>query len=344
MLAVRGRFTDTANDFVRTDAAIFGNPYLADDDTERTKTFDNPAIQSHNHCQRKQKIGKIRANAARVSGVAHYEAAEELPYQRFIIVHYPPKLEETVIEITETPKVSLRNMTIEFSGIVVPRDLFSFAAVFEEGLPPNSGTKIDSGGVPVPVDFNVTIQREVVSGGAQAAYAKATWTLISDVLTYEFEWEPTDLSSAAQSVLSDELDVDARSLYLVDGKQYRFRLRAWGGGTSSDWTGYVILTATADETAPGVVTGASATGGVGQGSFNWTAPNSPNYAAAQIYINTVNSFSGATLMATEYGPANIADSRVVTGLTAGTKYGFIRAINTSGVAAAAVSTGSFVVS
>jgi hypothetical protein len=92
-----------------------------------------------------------------------------------------------------------------------------------------------------------------------------------------------------------------------------------------------------------VVTGASATGGVGQGTFNWTAPNSANYSAARIYINTVNSFSGSTLVATEYGAPSAADSRIVTGLTAGVKYGFIEAINASGVAATAVASGSFVV-
>ncbi|TBZ45485.1 hypothetical protein E0H42_30475, partial [Rhizobium leguminosarum bv. viciae] len=106
---------------------------------------------------------------------------------------------------------------------------------------------------------------------------------------------------------------------------------------------YEMRTATADPTPPSVVTGASATGGAGQVTFNWTAPNSANYAAARLYRNTVNSFSGATLVATEYGAPSTPDSRTVTGLTAGVRYGFIEAINASGVAATAVATGSFTV-
>jgi hypothetical protein len=89
-----------------------------------------------------------------------------------------------------------------------------------------------------------------------------------------------------------------------------------------------------------VVTSISAAGGVGQIAFNWTAPNSANYTAARIYTNTLNSFTGATLRRTEYGPPATADSFTVTGLAAGTYYGFVEAINASGVAAAAVATGA----
>jgi len=88
------------------------------------------------------------------------------------------------------------------------------------------------------------------------------------------------------------------------------------------------------------VTAPSLTGGVGQVTFNWTAPNSSNYFAARLYLNTTNSMTGAVLAVTEYGSPAAADSRVVTGLSAGVRYGFIVAINASGVAASAVATGA----
>lgn len=338
VLAVRGRYVDKAADFNTADAAIYGDPYV--DDTERTRTVDNVCIQSHNHVQRLQKITYIRANAPRVSVLAHYESAKELPYKRFVKVHHPPKMNEVTVEITSSPKLSLRNMTIEFSGIIVPSSLYSFDAAVEEGVPGSSVVILPPGGVPEPENFSVTIQTEVVSGGGTAAFAKAVWDFENASLIYELEWEPTSGLEPARSANSVPRATEVRSQYLADGVQYRLRLRAWGNGTPSEWTDYQTLTATADPIAPGVVTGASLAGGAGQATFTWTAPNSANYFASRLYLNAVNSFSGSTLVATEYGSPAAADSRIVSGLAAGTYYGFIVAINSSGVQAAAVATGS----
>jgi hypothetical protein len=279
-----------------------------------------------------------------VTITANYSDAKDCAYRRFIRVHYPSRgLVEATVEITSTVSLDLRNMRVSFSGIVVPESLYAFDSATEEGTPGNAIPVIESGGVPTPSGFTVTVQNEVVSGGGSAAYLRGQWTAGAETLRYEMEYERTSGSSGVQSVYASDGENFVRSGYLVDGQQYRARLRAWGGGTPSDWTPYQLVTAVADPTAPGVVTGASVSGGVGQGSFSWVAPNSPNYSAVRIYINTTNSFSGATLVATEYGPPNIADGRVVTGLTAGTKYGWLVAINASGVAAAEVATGSFTV-
>lgn len=344
VLAVRGRYQNPSNNYNTEDAAIYGDPYGEIDETERTKTFDNAAVQSHNHCQRKQKLTFIRANARRVTITADYSAAKNCAYRRFIRVHYPSRgLVEATIEITSTVSLDLRNMRVSFSGIVVPTDLYAFNAATEEGSPGNTIPVIVGGGVPVPAGFTVSVQTEVVTGGSTAAFLRGQWTSGSDALRYEMEFERTSGSTGVQSVYAADGESFVRSGYLVDGQQYRVRLRAWGGGTPSAWTDYQLVTAVADPTAPGVVTGASVTGGSGQGSFSWVAPNSPNYAAVRIYINTSNTFSGATLVATEYGPPNIADGRIVTGLTAGVKYGFLTSINASGIASAPVSAGSFTV-
>ncbi|MBB3743740.1 hypothetical protein FHX10_003239 [Rhizobium sp. BK591] len=342
VLAVRGRFTDPSDLYNTNDAAIYGNPYVGED-TERTLTVENVAVQSHNHIQRLQKLAYIRRNGARVSITAHYDPDNDVSYHRFIRVQYAPKLSDAVIEITSKVTISLRDMTVTFSGIVVPSNLYAFNAATEEGAPGSSIVIIPPSNAPVPVNFDVVIQTEVVSGGSSAAYALATWDFASASLTYELEWEKITGSTGPQSVISNAGETQVRSSYLADGTQYKFRLRSWSGGASSDWTAYENRTATADSTPPGVVTGVSATGGAGQATFNWTAPNSANYAAARIYMNTVNSFSGSTLVATEYGAPNAADSRIVTGLSAGTKYGFIEAINASGTPATPQATGSFTV-
>lgn len=339
VLAVRGRFTDPSDLYNTNDAAIYGNPYVGED-TERTLTVDNVAVQSHNHIQRLQKLAYIRRNGARVSITAHYDPDNDISYHRFVRVQYGPKLADAVIEITSKVTVSLREMTVTFSGIVVPPNMYSFNAATEEGTPGASVVIIPPSGVPLPVSFGVIIQNEAVSGGSTAAYALASWDHISNSLTYELEWEQTSGSTGPQSTISSPGIDQVRSVYLADGVEYKFRLRTWGAGSSSDWTDYVILTATADPTAPGIVTGVSATGGAGQIAFSWTAPNSANYTAARLYTNSTNTFVGATLRGTEYGPPSSADSRVITGLTAGTYYGFVEAINGSGVPATAQPTGA----
>nr|CAD6413061.1 could be an antifreeze protein [Rhizobium sp. Q54] len=337
VLAVRGRYADKDMDFNTADAAIYGDPYV--DDTERTKTVDNVCIQSHNHVQRLQKITYTRANAPRIAILAHYEAAKNVPYRRFVRVHYPPKATEVVVEITSSPKLSLRNLTVEFSGIVVPETLYDFNAATEEGEPGASVVVLPPGGVPDPVNFNVVIQNEVISGGGTAAFAKATWDIVDNRLIHELEWEPTNGSEPPRSVTSKAGDTEVRSSYLADGVQYRFRLTAWGNGTPSTPTAYQTLTATADPVPPGVVTSPSLIGGDGDATFSWIAPNSANYFAARLYMSTTNTFSSATLVATEYGASAANDARSVTGLSAGTYYGWIVAINASGVASAAVATG-----
>ncbi len=348
VLGVRGRYVNTAKDFVTEDAAIYGDPYsVVDDNTERTRTFDNAAIQSHNHCQRKQKLTFIRANARKVSVVADYtaEGIRDLPYRRFVRIHYPSRgLAEAVVEITSSVTIDLRNMRISFTGIIVSPSLYAFNAATEEGEPGEAVEPLPPGSVPVPSNFAATIQTEVVTGGSTAAFILGTWDFVSDVLLYEMEYDRVSGSTGVQSVFSQAGATQVRSAYLVDGEQYKVRLRAWGGGTSSAWTSYVNLTATADPVAPGAVTSVSVDVSTpGQAAFQWTAPNSANYFACRIYINTVNDLGTATLAATEYGPPSAVDLRVVTSLSPGTRYAWLRAINPSGVAAAAVATGSFVV-
>lgn len=345
VLAVRGRYVNTANNYATEDAAIYGDPYGEVDETERTKTFDNAAVQSHNHCQRKQKLTYIRANARKVSITADYHEAKGCAYRRFIRVHYPSRgLVNAVVEITSTVSLDLRNMRVSFSGIVVPENLYAFDAATEEGSPGNAVTPVTSAGVPEPEGFMASVQAEVVAGGASAAFILGEWDFQAITLTYELEFEPTDGSSVAQSMFSKAGETEVRTPYLVDGKQYRSRLRTWGGGSKSAWTGYQTLTATADPVSPGPVTDVQPVdvSTAGEALFAWTSPNSPRYFATRIYVSTTDDIGTATLVATEYGAAAAADSRTVT-LDPDTYYGWLVATNASGIPASAEATGTFTV-
>lgn len=116
------------------------------------------------------------------------------------------------------------------------------------------------------------------------------------------------------------------------------------GGEYSNWSTTATVSSVIDPDSPGPVTGASATGGVGQATFNWTGSVAANYAGAVLYWNTTNTITGAVRVSLpEYGAPGAADSRVVTGISSGTRYGFIRAMNASGVVSTAVATGAFTV-
>jgi hypothetical protein len=304
VLAVRGRYTSPENRFNTVDAAIHGNPYVGED-TERTRTLDNQVIERHCHCQRLQKITMIRANAPRVSILATYEAAGDIGYHRFVRVHAPPQLNEAIIEITSTPTFSFRNLTVEFSGIVVPADLYDFDAATEEGEPPTIPEAIVPTGVPEPVNFDTTIVTEIVTGGQSVAYGLATWDLVSPALTYEFEWQPATETEPARSTLSKPGETEVRSAYLSDGDAYRFRLRAWSNGVASAWTGYVYRTPVADSVAPIALVSFVLTGAapyLGNAPFNFTTPNDSHIRSVKLYrkaagsgLNTVVDTPFATL-------------------------------------------------
>lgn len=240
VLAVRGRFTDPNKGFNTVDAAIYGDPYPSDD--ERTKTIENVAVQRHNHMARLQKIAYIRSRAPRVKVRAHYEPSRLVPYRRFIRVHMPPKLDEAVIEVTGRPTLSLRALTYEFEGIVIPgAALYLFNASVEEGVPGSNVVPIEREDIPVPEDFDVTIEADTV-GGADAFYGLATWTPFDDdIFVYELEWQPTG-GGAAQTARSAAGADTLRSGYIADDVEMRFRLRRWSSGTPSLWTDYVIRT------------------------------------------------------------------------------------------------------
>lgn len=340
VLAVRGRFTDPAQVYNTVEAAIFGNPYIGDD-TQRTVTIDNQAVQSHNHMARLEKLKFIRANAPRVSITMHYDAsgsARNVRYRRWVTVHYPSRgMDEATVEIVGRPKLSLQDLTYTFDGIIVPAGLYDFVAADEEGAPSGSAEEAVSPGIPVPEGFDVELESETVSAGQPQCFAVASWDHVSDALTYELEYQIADESAPAKSVISLPGDTEVRTPYLADGTEYRFRLRTKSNGANSLWTSYINETTTSDATAPGDPTSlASSTTSPSSAQITWTNPNSPNLFRTVLYRNTANDFGTATPVYIAYG--GIAEGRTYddTGLAPLPYFWWVRAFNASGVGSAAV--------
>lgn len=338
VLAVRGRFTSPDATYNTVDAALYGDPYAdIGDDTQRTKTLDNEVIQSHNHCQRLQKLAFTRANAARVSITIHYRPAHEsrlVAYRRFVTVDYPSRgLDNAVLEIVGRPKLSLANLTITLEGIVVTPELYDFDAATEEGEPPEIGDDLVGDGVPEPTNLEVDMD----AGGRALATWDAPGTDNDDSFTYELEYQPTDLSAPPMRATSSPPgETMVLSGTLTDGVEYRFRVRTLSNGATSDWTGYETLTVTTDPVAPGVPTGFSTSESGGDVTVSWTGANSPNLFATDIFRGTAGTFGAATLIHRSYGGINAARNYVDVGPVSDTYDYWARSINESGVSSAEV--------
>lgn len=329
VIAVRGRWIDPDQDYNTVDAAIYGEPYVSDED-ERTRTVDNQCVDKHNHIQRLQKLRYIRSRAPRVFITCDFWSAENLPFRRFVKVTKPPQLVEAYVEILGKPELVLYpELQYRFEGIVVPSTLYDFDAATEEGEPGGVPVKIGSGGIPDVNNFAVNINA--------GPYALATFDSESDLLIYELEFEAT--SGGAVYNLTAQAGVEEiQTSTLVDGVEYKFRMRARDTAASyGDWTSYITLTATADPTAPNAPTSVDATGGSGQATITWDNPNSANFQALKIYRNTVNTFGSATLAATLYTGVETYDD---TGLSADDYYYWVTAANGSGVESSEVAAAS----
>jgi hypothetical protein len=342
VLAVRGRFTDPGQVYNTVDAAIWGDPYVGDDSTQRTKTIDNAAVQSHNHMQRLQKLAFIRANAARVSVTIPYlpdSLSRFVAYRRFVKVHYPSRgLDEAVLEVIGRPKLSLANLTISFEGVVVPATLYDFDATTEEGEPGGAGDTVEGEGVPVPEDVLINFGTETLAGGQTSVYAIGSWTHVSDALTYELEYQLADASEPARSVVTRSGESSARTAALRDGASYRFRVRTLSNGGASDWTSYITDTAEADAVAPGPPTGLAVnpSGLISGFGVSWVNPNSPNLHRTELYRADTTTFADAVLIYTNYGAPAQAVGYEDGGLGPSTKSYWVKSFNASGVASTLV--------
>jgi hypothetical protein len=103
------------------------------------------------------------------------------------------------------------------------------------------------------------------------------------------------------------------------------------------------VTISTTSTPPNPVENVVVAGGAGEATFSWDAPNSPNYVGSAIFLNTTDTYPGGTPAAVEYGLPNASDSKTISGIGAGTYYGWIVAFNSAEDLATPVATGSFTV-
>lgn len=179
---------------------------------------------------------------------------------------------------------------------------------------------------------------QVAIAGGFAVRLVASFTtpaIASNTVVVEFRKKTTTTWFRMTVVTADGT---AYSDIVDDGSIYEYK--AWvespGGGKSTETAVYEV-TAVADPTPPGDLTGVGISSpGAGLVNVAWTAPSgSANYFAARIFRGATNVFSAAAQVKIEPGLQGLADSwqdGAITPLPAGTYYYWIEPINGSYIA------------
>lgn len=339
---IRSTYLGVDQDYQTTDA----DPWVDDVDVSARGEIERDTAfimsPSHSQTRRLMKLDSYRANPIWIGAFQCNLRGLAALGQRFVRITYPQFDIDEVFEVQDfrfdiAEGGILQGVTLHVQSM--PSAAYQWSPD-QEGVAPTRDDTIVDRTVPIPTGFIVTIIRKTVAGNP-VPYASLSFddppvaslkVQAQGKRTADTQWIPIGVQDDA---------TNAESFALSDGEEYEFQIRqVSASGRPSDWTSSIVITPVADVTAPGVITGLSGTGGVGQVALSWTAPNSSNYYAANIRRNTTNNEGTATLVRTEYGPPSSADSWTNTGLAAGTYYYWIKSRNASGVESASVASGA----
>ena len=127
-----------------------------------------------------------------------------------------------------------------------------------------------------------------------------TWTAATNAYLdyYEVEWKATS-DSVYNSTTTNTNSIELSPL--VDGIQYTFRVRAVASNGFKGTKVSLTFTAGGDTTAPGIPSDVSGYSGTLSNLITWTNPTDSDFKHTEVYFNTSNSSSGATLAGTSGG-------------------------------------------
>lgn len=344
---IRATYLDPNSDYQAADA----EPWVDDVDVAARGeiALDTSYIMAPNHSQarRLMKRAYYRSNPNWVGTFECNLRALAAIDQRFVRITYPLFSIDEVFEVQEVrfniDGDTLRSVTITAQSM--PEEAYNWVAADEEGTAPVTSDTDPSGAIPNPTGFTATVVRQTI-GGTVLPYVQVDMdNPPSAALLAGYRYKTT-AGSTWTEFAPPAGDTLSEVGPLQDGVEYEFQARHTTlGGRLGSWTSSIDITPTADETAPGVVTLNSATGGSAKVDFDWTTPNSANFSRTVIRRNTVDNEGGAIEITNSpiFGAANTTYTVSDTSLTAGTYYYWIYAANVSAVESAAVATGAIVV-
>jgi hypothetical protein len=148
--------------------------------------------------------------------------------------------------------------------------------------------------------LSVSQVTQITSDGTHTVFARFNWDAAFSAFVdhYEVQWRKTS-DTDYQSTITSENSLDTG--LLIDGVNYTVRVRAI---TQSGYRGAfssTSFTASADTVAPSAPTSVSVDAGYRQNIVKWTNPTDNDFKEVEVYVNTSNTTSGASLLGTSSG-------------------------------------------
>ncbi|APX88639.1 hypothetical protein BV394_01925 [Brevirhabdus pacifica] len=320
------------HDYTKQPAAPWQNTNYYDGVSEPNyRTLDILGCQNHNQAVRLAKAIGLRSAASKRIGVGTTVKGILAKGERTIDLDYDAQFTgdyEIVTPVEEDPS----GMATSFACVPMQTDRYDLGAG-EEGVPPAPTPALNiSDTIAAATNVVITAAPVETSSGA-AVRLEATFDAPSRVdRRYRFRYAPTG-TTVYEYFFVDMDDQRAYSAVVEDGVVYDVQYQTTtAGGRASAWSSIVNVTATANPTAPAALASASATGGAGEATVDFTTANDTNQASVAIYRNSVATYGSATLITTVIAGANVTNSATETGLAAGTYYYWATPQNGSGVA------------
>lgn len=166
---------------------------------------------------------------------------------------------------------------------------------------------------------------EVQGDGTVINSLLASWTAPTNAFVSYYEVELRQTSSANTTVFTTS-ETSIVLSPVIDGVNYTVRVRSVSVTGFRGAYASASATAGGDTSAPSAPTSVSATGGFKYITVNWTNPANRDLNFVEIYENSSNTTSGATVVGTSSGSSFV---RTNLGINV-TKYYFLKAVDFSG--------------
>lgn len=326
---VTGTFIDKDNDWIEQDyPAIEPAGFLAEDnDLPNTMDMPFPFISDGARAQRvaKQVLFRMREQMTFIAEFGLSAIGVEVgDVVRLTIADYGWTNKEFQV-------VSWQMLIVEEGGIRVKMTFRETSAAAYNWNAEEQAIISNNTNLPSPFG-GLTINNLTVSGGGRLQgdgtfinSAILGWDEVEStyVSYYEIEWKAV-ADSAYSVTRSTEPSIEITPL--VDGVEYIFRVRAVTISQISGSWATITFTGGGDTTAPAKPTAISATGGFGYITVRWTNPADLDMNYVEVWENTSNTTSGATMVGISAGDEFV---RTNLGISV-TRWYFLKAADYSG--------------
>lgn len=289
-------------------------------------TVDVLGCQNHNQAVRLAKAIGLRMGATQRATFGTSIKGILVTSERSITLDYDATF-QGVYEVVTPVDTDPSGIACSFGVVPLSLDKW-YLNGGEEGAPPQATPAL---GLTDPLTAPAGV---VLTTSGLQIKAAFTAPARSDVV-FAFRYRVASSSTGYQYFIVNMTASEGYSPAVVNGTIYEVSYRTEGpNGRATAWSSVTNVTVQSNPTAPAALTAASATGGVGAATVNFTTANDANQYAVAVYRNTVNVFGSATLVHTVYVGPNSATYDTNTGLSAGTYYFWAVPLNNSNVAGA----------